>query len=922
MKRSTPLFAALLVTGLAFTACGPGANPQFAVHTPVLKASLPNGLRLVVIPDETTPLAQVDVRYEVGANEDPKGKAGLAHLVEHMMFQHRFGKEGTPIESRPPTFEILPQIATFFNAYTIWDKTHYFLQAPKEDVKTLLQIEALRLEAGCKLIPEEQFEREREVVRNEIRQRMGTPDGQMLYETLRAAYPEGHPYHEMVGGNDEQLSNITMDDVCKFMSDYYVPSRATIVVTGNVNQDEIGKLTNKFFGHIPPGNPAPRREVTPISIKKHTITKEFDLERTVVNVLWAMPPHYTPEHDNAAFMQVALASQAGSMGDEYGVCDLARVSELGGYLAPVMIASFEIRKGKSVDECLDFVWKAAASTHRYFETGNFKQQERQRSLRKQSFVSSMEPISARAEFVSDAVQFDKRVSFEGEDNYFYKHLDSIDKLDAGKFKSFVKKTLAKDKALVFIAKASTSGNSGDKRAGLKFSGKSHEKKSDPTIDPATANTPLPMPHSDSILVKAERYTLGNGMKVVLLPYQGLPIVHANLIFNTGSVNEPVSKSGLANVAASLSLPMDSEAMQASGVSVGGRGGMDHTTFTARGMNIYLREVVNGLERIIKAGRISQAGIEEYQKSLKDRFKRPSYQRDYTYSMEIAKAVYGADHPYTTKGSATPKTLSKIGMDAAHSFGRKHYSAKNATLIIAGNFDVEKARKIIGDSFGHWSGGSKDEAATLATPERTGPEYIGVVGKEGMPQMRVSIIFPAPGGIDGQQAARMVLTEMMTLRMAAVRTELGSSYGVRAGRRNSVGPTYYQVSGTVDAPRAGESLKFMRAKLQELRDGVDFNRDFVTARHKVLKTLLAQSTESYTLVGRLSAIARYNLDPDYYDKLARGVASVMPRQVKALMAVELDPNKEIIVNMADRATLDAAFAEAGLDNVRIIDPTLK
>ena len=188
-------------------------------------------------------------------------------------------------------------------------------------------------------------------------------------------------------------------------------------------------------------------------------------------------------------------------------------------------------------------------------------------------------------------------------------------------------------------------------------------------------------------------------------------------------------------------------------------------------------------------------------------------------------------------------------------------------------------------------------------------------------MRVGILFPAPGGIDAQQAARMVLTEMMTLRMAAVRTQLGSSYGVRAGRRNSVGPTYYQVSGTVDAPRAGESLKFMRAKLQELRDGVDFDRDFVTARHKVLKTLLAQSTESYTLVGRLSNIARYGLQADYADKLARSVASVMPRQVKALMAEELDPNKEIIVNMADRPTLEAAFAEAGLDNVRIIDPTL-
>src|SRR5690606_10113712 len=104
--------------------CGP-TTPQFAVQQPVLKAKLDNGIRLVVVPDETTPLVQVDVRYEVGANEDPVGKAGLAHLVEHMMFQHRFDYDGkdAPIESRPPTFEVLPQVATLFNAYTIWDKT-------------------------------------------------------------------------------------------------------------------------------------------------------------------------------------------------------------------------------------------------------------------------------------------------------------------------------------------------------------------------------------------------------------------------------------------------------------------------------------------------------------------------------------------------------------------------------------------------------------------------------------------------------------------------------------------------------------------------------------------------------------------------------------------------------------------------------
>ena len=158
------------------------------------------------------------------------------------------------------------------------------------------------------------------------------------------------------------------------------------------------------------------------------------------------------------------------------------------------------------------------------------------------------------------------------------------------------------------------------------------------------------------------------------------------------------------------------------------------------------------------------------------------------------------------------------MDAAHSFGRKHYSAKNGTLIVVGNFDVEKVKRSIRGSFGEWGGGHRDAPISVASPQRSGPEYIGVIDKEGSPQMTIGIAYPGPAGVDGQEAARTVLTEMLKLRMATVRTELGSTYGIAAGRTSSVGPNSYRVQGSVDAPRAGESLKFIRTKLDELRAG--------------------------------------------------------------------------------------------------------
>src|SRR5687767_7793651 len=106
MKRFTAVCT--LVTAVA---CAP-PPPKYEMKLPELHAKVDNGMRIIVLPDPTTDLVEVDVRYEVGSNEDPEGKAGLAHFVEHLMFQLR------PAGSdKPPIFDAVRQFALFFNAY-------------------------------------------------------------------------------------------------------------------------------------------------------------------------------------------------------------------------------------------------------------------------------------------------------------------------------------------------------------------------------------------------------------------------------------------------------------------------------------------------------------------------------------------------------------------------------------------------------------------------------------------------------------------------------------------------------------------------------------------------------------------------------------------------------------------------------------
>ena len=905
MKR---LAAVLLVLAVSAT-CTP-KDPSYKFTYAEMRARLDNGLRMVIIPDKTTSLVHVDVRYEVGSNEDPPGKAGLAHLVEHMMFQHRMlGPD------KPATFDILPQLALAFNAYTIYDQTHYYLIGPKEDLETLLKVEAYRMGNLCNTVPPEQFDREREVVRNEIRQRMGTPEGLVYHLVSKEIYPKDHPYSRMVGGDDQQLTNITFDDVCKFLTDYYTPERATVIVTGNVDPQETGRMIKGIFGGIEKRTSAPRVEVKPIDLKYKRVEHEIDIERPQVWVAWKLPPRNSKDWNKVQAL-TRMWGELSRQADEWEFATDVQVTQWGGALAPTFAVILELPPDGNVDKALEWVWNKTKTAHWGLKNMDFDRETK--AFFKMGFVEGIEGLETRAGLVADKIQFGGgEVKFDGAGEYLMEEFFEIDKLSADGYGDFVKDTLEKDEAVVVVFKPSTEGLKGDKRAAMTFSAKSHDTQPEPIVDPAEAKRPLPAPKSNSILGTAERYTLGNGLRVILLPTEGLPIVHAELVLDVGSAHEPASKAGLANVAASFLRPPLEATFQAF-ARIYGYADSDNTVFVSRGLNIYTDVVIKGLERLITIGEYDQESIERYQKRVRDRYKSARFRRELAFGQEVSAALYGKTHPYTVTGTPTPDSVANIGYDAAMDWKRTHYTAKNGTLVVVGNFDVAKVKEYISDTFGGWDGGRKDQPVAATRPARSGPEHIGVLGEE-RPQVSVRIAYPSQAGIDGQNAARLVLAEMLNLRMAAIRTELGSTYGTYAGRSSNVGPNAFQMGGTVDAPRAGESLKAMRDKVDSLRRGEDFDKTFALARRAVLKRQLANSSHTAQLAGRLSSISVFGLGPDYYDTLAKYVAAVSPAQVKALIEAELDPAAEVVVCMGDRASLEKAFREAGMNQVKYVEP---
>jgi zinc protease len=729
----------------------------------------------------------------------------------------------------------------------------------------------------------------------------------------------------MIGGDGEKLSTITLRDACEFMRKYYAPERATVIVAGGISIGDAIRSIETWFNVLERRAPAPRRTVEPVVVAKERRTFELDIERPWVTVAWALPDARTPEGEAAQFGIWRAFFDTTSRATQYECATQGFPSLLGGREAPVFLIALELKSMSKLDQCLGFVWGAARDANRGWDSAMWLQVQEAKNRRKAAFIASLEPLfghGGRTDQMGDLVQFSRDFDFDSRQLYVFHELDKIGRLDLAAVGPAVRRALDPDRARVVVFKPSKEGLKGDRRSSVVFQTRSHEGISDPDIDPAEARRPLRVSTELEVISRATRFTLGNGMRVVLLPVDAMPVVAAQLIFDVGEAATPDNPALAWAAAELLSPPPGSTILAETGVQMDCGTTPDHTICNARGMSIYLDVVIKAFERLIKVGGYSQERVERWQQAVRTRYKLRRPQQQLEFERQQRAAIFGPDHPYARTGMPAPRSVGKIGRDALYSFRDKHYSAANATLVIAGAFDARQAESLIRGSFGDWSRGHKDAPVAHRPHQRTGPLYTGVIGDDD-PQVDVEILYPSPAGISGLQAARMVLTAMLNERMAAIRQRLGATYGTRASRDARLGASAYDLGGAVDGPRAGEALKAMREGIDELRKGgADFDVAFVHARRKLVQQLLGESTMSATLAARLGLIARFGLDPGYYKSLLGQAAAVSPVQVKDLMARELDPATEVVVLLGDRPSVTKAFADAGLQDIKLVEPAYK
>jgi predicted Zn-dependent peptidase len=211
---------------------------------------LANGLRVIVHEDKSTPMAVVDVLYDVGARDEDPHRTGFAHLFEHLMFGGSLH-----IESYD---EPLQMAGGENNAYTTNDLTNYYCQLPAENIETAFWLESDRMLSLA--FDENSLEVQRKVVSEEFKEHyINKPYGDVWHKLRELAY-KTHPYKWMTIGKElSHIENAGLQDVKDFFFKHYTPSNAILTVAGNITSAQVKELAEKWFGDVPAGKKFERK---------------------------------------------------------------------------------------------------------------------------------------------------------------------------------------------------------------------------------------------------------------------------------------------------------------------------------------------------------------------------------------------------------------------------------------------------------------------------------------------------------------------------------------------------------------------------------------------------------------------------------------------------------------------------------------
>jgi zinc protease len=694
-RRGIAAAAAGLI-GLAFLAASAGVSSAVAADPPgVVRATLDNGLRVVIVRNSLAAVVTTAVNYGVGANETPAGFPGMAHAQEHMMFRGSPGLSGDQLAA------IGSLMGGRFNADTRQTVTQYFFTVPAEDLDVALHIEAIRMREV--LDSEADWAQERGAIEQEVAQDLSNPR-YILYTKLRQAMFKGTPYAHDGLGTRESFEKTTGAMLKAFHDTWYAPNNAVLVVAGDIDPPTALAKIKALFGAIPSKTLPARPTVTLQKFEPQTIKLQTDLPYGLLVTAFRVPGIKDKDYAAVEVLADVLSSERGALYDLvpqgkalYADFSLELLPEAGlGYAAAAFPAGGD-------PEALERDLRAIlARIAKEGVPADLVEAAKVQERREAEFAKNS--IEGLATIWSEAVAV---YGLESPDD----DLANIEKVTVADVNRIARQYLDLDRAVVAVL---TPQGAGKPVAQKGFGGKESIALSPakPTELPDWARTALAHLSVPPSTVRPTVSTLPNGITLIVQPEDVSNTVSVyGRIRNRPELSVPQGQEGMSLVLDQLfsygTEHLDRLAFQRALDAIGAevRAG---TSFEMQALKEHFTRGVELLADNELHPAFPAEAFKVVQRQAADtvagQLASPSYQA----GRALRAALFPKGDPMLRQ--ATPKSIGTLTLDAVRAYYRSAFRPDLTTIVVIGKISPEEARVAIGKYFGAW----KAEGAKPAT----------------------------------------------------------------------------------------------------------------------------------------------------------------------------------------------------------------
>lgn len=878
----------------------PFAGMQIDIPTKSFK--LNNGLTVVVHEDHSAPLVAMDIWYHVGSKNEERGKSGLAHLFEHLMFN---GSENFNDDFFKATQRLG---ATNMNGTTNFDRTSYFQTVPKASLDAMLWLESDRMGHLLGAIDQSRLNEQRDVVKNEKRQRENAPYAKAWDLIKRATYPVGHPYDHSVIGSMEDLDAASLKDVQDWFRTYYGPSNTVLSLVGDITLGEAREKVEKYFGDIPPGPPISQLKswIVPRSGTAREVAFDNVTQARVYRA-WNISPFADKDNAELELLGDVLAGDANSrLHKRLVVADKLASAvqvymdkrEISGQFMIITDVKAGIDPGlveKAVDEELHALLRAGPT-----ET----ELARLRTSYTANLVRSLEISGMKAGTLAESQ------TYYGRPDGWKTRMQIYRTTTPARLQEIGKRWLSDGD---YVLQILPFGN-------LASSGKGVDR----------THVPTPTAIEIGSFPTVQRVELKNGLKVIVAPRTGVPVVNLSLIVRTGTSQKfATQKAGVGQLVAALlkegtstlSQGQLTEALGSLGAVLSTSGGDETTTVAVSAMKPALKRTLDLYSDVLMQPGFRDPDVDRVRDQAAAELANTKKDPNLAAGRLLPSALFGKGHPYSQL--VTEQSLNSITTEDIREFYGDWFHPNNATLIVAGDTTAEEVLPLIEASFSDWRPAKLPETLIPESAE-TKSSTVFFVDMPGAKQTVIRAGFIAPPRREGDTISRrafnMVLGGSFVSRVnLKLREEKGWAYNARSRIVGGRGAQMFFVSTSVQTDKSSESMseidQILKRAIADDPVGVE---ELAAAKDKLSLGLSSDWSTSEGIANALAEEETYALPAGYYEKFARSVADLTPVEVNA-EARRLIAGRPITwLVVGDGALIEAKVRALKLGEFKVID----